>query len=112
MNKPVLILMAIVALSLAGAANQLWARGGGGFHGSGGFGGGFHGGDDFRGGDFRGGDFRGGDFHGYDGAGRDGGWGGDRFGANGYGGDRAPNRGDLNHFLGLPSDQGFHQLGR
>ncbi|MHB8971140.1 MAG: hypothetical protein ACYC3X_17360 [Pirellulaceae bacterium] len=108
--------------------------GGGGFHGGspgGGFGGGAHGGFGGGGG---GGDSRGG-FGGGGGGGAGGfggggpgagGFGGGGFGAGGFGGGdsrggpgaggfgggaaAAPNRGQLNSFLGLPSDEGMHHL--
>ena len=97
-----------------------WARGfGGGFHGGGG---GFRGGD-FGGdrGEFRGDDFRGDDFARCRWLGRRplqrrGLWRRPfrRDRAAGYSnfnrGAAAPTRGDLNRFLGLPSDEGFHPL--
>ncbi len=120
MSKRFLILATVALVALTETSGGLWARGfgGGGFHG-----GGFHGGDfgGYRGGDFGGdranfGDsaFRGGADDGYRGyqapMGRDAGWGADRYASGHDGADRTPTNGELNHFLGLPSDQGFHQM--
>ncbi|HTU24043.1 MAG TPA: hypothetical protein VMF30_01520 [Pirellulales bacterium] len=116
MQTRLLALLVMGSTWMTAEPGKIWARGFGG--------GGFHGGGDFGG--FHGADFGGFRDDGF-GAARDGGWGGerfdggfDRFNAGAYAADRAdvshynpsatPSRQQLNRFLGLPSDEGFHQF--
>jgi hypothetical protein len=125
MNHSIRILLALL-LALAVASSDLFARGfggfgGGGFHG-GGFGG-YHGGGFAGGGGYHAGGFSAGGFHagGYDAGGYHAGGfnaggfhgGGDFSGGaereGGFGG--SVDRGQLNSFLGLPTDGGMHAAG-
>ncbi|HEX4144862.1 MAG TPA: hypothetical protein VHY91_15265 [Pirellulales bacterium] len=124
MSKRFLALNVLAVALVTASASPGWGRGfgGGGFHG-GDFGGGRGDFGGYRGDDFGGMRDYGGDRFGADRFGAE----GDRFNAAAYGADRfdadraagyadpgraaaAPTRGDVNRFLGLPSDEGFHQL--
>jgi len=129
--KRSLVLILGVMLALASGDSNAFARGFGGFHGGGGFGG-YHGGGfsgGYRGG-YSGGGYRAGGYSGgYGGGGyraggyragtfgggyAGGGFSGYRSGGDAFSGVRAGqwggtvNRGELNSFLGLPTDAGMH----
>ena len=126
LNRTIVTL--ILLLIVAYVPSDVLARGFGGFHGGGGFGG-YHGGggnggfhsSGFGGGFHEGGlggyggfhegslgGFHEGDLGGYGGF-RSGGLGAGGFGAGAYG--HSVNRGQLNSFLGLPTDGGMHAAG-
>jgi len=129
MNRFITATCVLMLSTLLVPANSL-ARGFGGFHGGGFSGGGFHA-DSFSGGGFHAGGFEGGGFHadsfgggGYHAGGFEGGaYHANSFGGGGYhaggfaeGGYHAGgygssvNRGQLDSFLGLPTDGGFHAV--